>query len=320
MPVRPGVIEAVGEAVPSPAALYLAGLAPASRRVMAGSLRVVATILWGPGTDIYRAPWWHVRYPHSQLVRAAVVADCSVRTARRHLVALRQVLTECRRAGLMSPEDCAVACDLRAVPGDPAPTGRALDHGELTRLVQACRRDPSLRGRRDEAIILLLSRGGLRRGELAGLQVGDLAGGDLRVTGKGGRHRVVHMTPGTCGAVEGWVAASRAAIARRGEAPDPALVWPISRSGRPLPRPLTPAGVARIVTRRAEEAAITDVRPHDLRRTVITDLLAAGVDLLAVGNLVGHKSPVTTKTYDRRGQDATRHAVSLLADPGEEAA
>ncbi len=54
---------------------------------------------------------------------------------------------------------------------------------------------------------------------------------------------------------------------------------------------------------------------RDLRRTFAGDLLDTGVDLATVQKLMGHSDANTTARYDRRGEQAKRHAVRMLHVP-----
>jgi integrase len=67
--------------------------------------------------------------------------------------------------------------------------------------------------------------------------------------------------------------------------------------------------------RRGDEAGLLPFSPHDLRRTFISNLLDAGVDILIVQRLAGHISPATTARYDKRGEAASRRAMQLIDVP-----
>lgn len=73
--------------------------------------------------------------------------------------------------------------------------------------------------------------------------------------------------------------------------------------------------LAKRLTRRAAQAGIGDFSPHDLRRSFVSDALAAGADLARVQALAGHASPTTTARYDRRPEAAKRAAAQLIPFP-----
>lgn len=141
---------------------------------------------------------------------------------------------------------------------------------------------------RDAAVITLLYAAGLRVSEALSIMGRDLPLGEtLRITGKGGRERVVPVLPAAREAVAAYVALCPWPMAA--EAP----VFRGQRGG-----PLSPHLVARVMMRvRAELGLPATATPHALRHSFATHLLAAGGDLRAIQELLGHASLATTQVY-----------------------
>jgi len=181
-------------------------------------------------------------------------------------------------------------------PGRPSTGGRLVR--EPRRLPESLDREEisdflsDLGTYRDRAMVLLMALGGLRAAEVRSLRLADVDMGlrRVRVTGKGGRERVVPV--------------DRAFFTELG---------PYLRDERPVGcataqcfvvlhgptagGPLTESGMRRIFrTHRARSGAIR-VRPHRLRHSYGTELAAAGIDLLVLRELMGHASPETTAGY-----------------------
>src|ERR671933_1131897 len=95
-----------------PAAVYLASLAPGSRRTMRQALDTIAAILTGDQADAFTLTWGALRYQHTAAVRAVLQERYAPATANKMLVALRRVLKEARRLGQISQDDYAAAIDL----------------------------------------------------------------------------------------------------------------------------------------------------------------------------------------------------------------
>ena len=187
--------------------------------------------------------------------------------------------------------------------------GRALASHEVAALFHVCSQDPTAAGPRDAVILALGVAAGLRRAEIAGLDLAELDLGRelVRVHGKGRKVREVPVKNGTLDALRAWLQC-------RGEEPGP-LVCPVRKGGTVELRRLAPQSVLRVCEKRAGEAGITEFAAHDLRRTYISALLDQGVDLSVASELAGHSSPSTTKRYDRRGERARHAAAETVVVP-----
>jgi integrase/recombinase XerD len=211
-----------------PAAVYLGRLAASSRRTMRTALDTLAGLLSDGRCDGLGLDWGRLRYQHTHLLRT-VLADtgCAPATANRHLAALRGVLKECWRLGLMSAEDYQRSADLAPIRGTRLPRGRALPAGELRALFAACALSSSsgadtgrtqrqaerhkqrqlARAVRDAALLALLYGSGLRRAEAVALDVADYdeQAGTLKVRGKGNKERLAHLSDGAAAALDDWM-------------------------------------------------------------------------------------------------------------------
>ncbi len=146
--------------------------------------------------------------------------------------------------------------------------------------------------RRDQCILEVLYASGLRVSEAASLRLASLnfEQGVLRVTGKGGRERMVPLGRPAQKALEGYLREVRPKLDRQGGAPQLFL----SHRGRPLTR----ERIWRIVKDTALAAGITkEVYPHMLRHSFASHLLAGGADLRVIQELLGHSSISTTQIY-----------------------
>ncbi len=167
----------------------------------------------------------------------------------------------------------------------------ALSPDEATRLMNlADDGDDSALALRDKAMFELFYSSGLRLAELTSLAPGDIdsADGTVRVTGKGGRTRVVPVGRQALAAVSAWLA-PRSTLAAQGEK---ALF--VNRNGGRL-------GV-RSVELRLKQWAVksgldASVHPHMLRHSFASHLLQSSGDLRAVQEMLGHASISTTQVY-----------------------
>lgn len=297
----------------SPVAAYLSTLGPLSRATMLDSLNRLARLLSAGAHDAWTFAWTALGYARLQALRTTLAERYAPATANRHLSAVRGVLREAFRLGMISGDDYQRARLVGQVRGDRPPAGRALTRGEVAALFAAC--DPTTAGgARDAAALALLYGCGLRRGEALGVAVADvdLDRGEVRVRGKGNKHRVVPAPPGARAAVRAWLAV-------RGAAPGAVLVRVTTRGAWAGPaRPLADRSLWAAVARVARRAGVRAFSPHDLRRTYASHLLDQGVDLALVKALMRHANLATTLRYDHRpAAAAARAAMDLHVPFGE---
>jgi len=69
------------------------------------------------------------------------------------------------------------------------------------------------------------------------------------------------------------------------------------------------------LAKRTARAGVSDVSPHDLRRTFASDLLDAGADIATAAKLKGHALVTTVTRCDKRDAMSTRKEIDLLHVP-----
>jgi integrase/recombinase XerC len=166
----------------------------------------------------------------------------------------------------------------------------ALSPDEAVRMVELPTDNEPL-ALRDKAMFELFYSSGLRLAELVGLDLGpiqdDIKAGEVRVTGKGNKTRIVPLGSHAITALQTWLEV-RPALAKN----DEALF--INRNGGRIS--------ARSVQLRMKEWGIkqgitSGVHPHLLRHSFATHVLQSSGDLRAVQEMLGHASISTTQVY-----------------------
>jgi integrase/recombinase XerC len=145
---------------------------------------------------------------------------------------------------------------------------------------------------RDRAILELFYSSGLRLAELVGLDLTDLDVKDrtVRVTGKGGKTRIVPVGRFALDAVRDWLAVRPGLTIPSGASQ---ALFVSRRGDRLSPRSVQ----ARINTRARQQGAPVRVHPHMLRHSFATHVLESSGNLRAVQEMLGHASLSTTQVY-----------------------
>jgi site-specific recombinase XerD len=179
---------------------------------------------------------------------------------------------------------------------------KALDADSVARLLDSCDRGTAV-GRRDFAILLLLSRLGLRIGEVAALRLDDLdwRAGELAVCGKGSRQERLPLPVDVGEAIAAWLQDGR---------PDCQSRFVFTRARAPHDG-LHPSALTSVVHRACGRAGLPRVGGHRLRHTAATEMLRAGSSLRDVGQVLRHRSSEVTSIYAK----VDRRALSAVVRP-----
>jgi site-specific recombinase XerD len=294
----------------NPSLIYLESLSTGSYWAVRHSLEKIVQIVAGEGADPWTFPWHELRYQHTARVRRELVQRYAPATVNKMLSALRGVLKNAWRLGMMDADTYSRAVAVENVRAKVQPKGGAVGREELAALFQVCAEDESPAGQRDAAMFAVLYGGGLRRAELCGLDLADFHASDCALmvrAGKGRRERTVYLPETVCEHVKAWIEV-------REDAPG-ALFNPVRQTGEtPITR-LRGESLWYILKRRQRQAGLKGITPHGMRRSYVSRLLEAGVDLLTVQDLVGHANAVTTARYDRRADGLKKVAAQDLHLP-----
>jgi integrase/recombinase XerD len=241
-------------------------------------------------------------------ITRAVLAESaalSVGSAQFFVTALRSFLRFCWTQGLVGTDLSTAAMTVTGRRYSSLPKG--ISRADAEALLGSCDRGETI-GRRDYAVIVVLLRLGLRAGEVASLRLDDIdwRAGQIVVRGKGRREERLPLPADVGEAIADYLQAGRPSSTRR-EVFLRATA-PVTGLGRET--------VSTIVRRACVRAGTTPVGAHRLRHTLACQMLSAGVGLAEIGQVLRHRSLVTTAAYARVDLDQLRS----LARPWPKAA
>jgi integrase/recombinase XerD len=206
------------------------------------------------------------------------------------LPALRSLLGYLHAAGhIRLPLAAAVPAGRAWRPGLP----RAASPDHLRAVLASCDRD-SAGGRRDYAIVLVMTRLALRGGEVAGLDLADVGWrtGELAIHGKGGRMDTLPLPVDVGEAMADYLLLAR-----------PATTSPRLFVAMKAPfAGLAVSSVTQVVARACERAGVPRFGPHRIRHAAACGLLSAGASMEEIGQLLRHAQQRTTAIYARVDQ------------------
>ena len=201
----------------------------------------------------------------------------------RMLSSLRTFFSYLQRQGVVINNP---ALGIRAPKGEKR-LPRTLDVDRAGQLLDQLPAD-SLIEQRDRAMLELFYSSGLRLSELTGLDLPDLdlAAGQVRVLGKGGKQRDLPVGRQARAALQDWLAA-RAQLAK-----DPQALFVGERGAR-----IHPSVVRQRLKQAGQQMLGQHLHPHMLRHSFASHMLESSQDLRAVQELLGHVNISTTQIY-----------------------
>ncbi len=299
---------------------FIVGVGPLTRIAYARAVRRFVTHLETLGLSVASATPRHVASYIESLAALPGFRQqhpprpMAIRTQKQHLAAIRHFYHHLiqRHAAIINPASSVRSPRLVVERGET----RAMDAGTVRRLLDTI--DPStLIGQRDRTIIILLSRTAARVGAITKLTRGSVhlhrdtptaADTSLTLHEKNAKRRHLPLTPELRHTLEGW-------LARTGPGnPDEPLFFSIHPS-RHIQRAMQPQDVLRMIRRRLVEAGVPSegLSCHSFRAGAATSLLASGLELTKVQDLLGHADPRTTRLYDARARQVQEDTLLRLA-------
>ncbi len=209
------------------------------------------------------------------------------RSIARHLATLRGFCGFLLREGAIVEDPTAFL----VAPKQWTNLPKYLNSSQINKLVEAPK-NAKLTGVRDRAMLELLYAAGLRVSELCQVELSDLNPemGVLRITGKGGKQRIVPVGRTALQSVSQYLESARPGLLR-GRASR--YLFVTARGGR-----LTRQAFWKLLAVHGRQAGIFHgLTPHVMRHTFATHLLEGGADLRSVQTMLGHADISTTQIY-----------------------
>ena len=224
----------------------------------------------------------------------------SPRSLSRYLSGLRQFYQWALREGRIRNDPSALIESPKLGRGLP----KALGEEQVEALLDAPDTDKPL-GLRDRTMLELMYATGLRVSELVGLELDQINRnqGVVRVTGKGGKERLVPLGEEAADWLQRYLEAGRPELLKGADCPN--VFVTARRAG------MTRQAFWYAIRKYAVQAGITqDVSPHMLRHSFATHLLNHGADLRVVQLLLGHSDLSTTQIYTHIAREGLKRLHS----------
>ena len=244
---------------------------------------------------------WYCSEPRIAFNRIVVVRyrihleSCclAANTINQRLAAVRRLANEAADAGLLSPDLAAGIARVKGVKQLGQRSGNWLTQDQSAEVLRRSRGE-SLRAKRDYAMLAMLFGCGLRRSELAGLELDEIQTRQghwaiVDLIGKGGHVRTVPIPHWAKQALDGWISAAGITKGR--------IFRAVARGGKIWGSGISENVVWYVVRNCCQRAGLEHIAPHDLRRTCAKLCHTNGGELEQIQFLLGHASVLTTERY-----------------------
>lgn len=209
------------------------------------------------------------------------------------LTALRCVAKEGSSSNTLEADEARKILEVPTLPNRGVRVGNWLTKERAKRILAAPNKK-TLAGKRDYLVLMLILTAGLRRAEVAQLDVAVLQERENRwvlanLRGKGQRLRTIPLPAPAAEAWEDWVESAGIVQGR--------VIRGVSKYGKVMGAGVLENTIWRIVRQYAIRALGKSVAPHDLRRTFGRLSYAVRKDILEIQRMYGHSSVMTTERY-----------------------
>ena len=223
------------------------------------------------------------------------VRSSSLGFARLKLSALRSFLRFLHLSGDLPRDLTGVVPCVAGSTRDGLPRGA--DPDSVRKLICCCDLRTHV-GRRNHAILLLLSRLGLRAGEVAALELDDIdwTQGHCVVRGKGGREDHLPLPKDVGQAIASYLQRGRPRTESR-------RVFIQTRAPH---SDITRGAITAVVYQACERAGLARISPHQLRHTAATEMLRRGASLPEIAQVLRHRHLASTAIYAKVDANALR--------------
>lgn len=222
----------------------------------------------------------------------------SANSINRKVSSLKSLYLYMKRRGVVEKNPTARIVSLKKEKRLPV----TVDEKSIQKLLHFLKKKDGFSGMRDRLMVELLYQTGMRRSELISLQHSDidLQLGQLKVTGKGNKQRIIPIGPGLSAVIRQYAIEKEREF---GQDVSPVLL--VTDKGIQL----YPKFVYNRVTKLISLVSSAEKRnPHVLRHSFATHLSNRGAELNAIKELLGHESLAATQIYTHNSIEKLKKA------------